>query len=423
MKGDIAMKKLDLISDEYIREAEIPEDLEVIVTEKHSFWQKLSHFMNSPVGVAMLCAVVSLSVLAIIVMAGTGRWSGWQPPAGTHVENESPSTQVVTLSPVETLDAKSFVPEFYQALKDKDMIGKIPDPTVNGGLISSSDPIYIVEEADIHNTTPPDVYEKTGAMIFNAGVMVYLWMDSEIYILNKSVVFGSGFTGAVLCDYDQNGIEDIFCGYITSLSGVWYTDFVVFDVADKALRHSLQRPPSANSSSAIGGCRIFCDLGVIQKRITDGKDYYDIVKLTGELVATYIPTPGGLFYYEQNTPSCETTPIEIDPLSPAMEKEIKEAFLSTQVSEDIQSSYTIDDLSLRYYGCYSGGHVMFVDGIFEFTQVPTADFVHGYTFSYGSSQHLWYYKDGQFYSLFEANLANLLSAGDAKILHDVYYRS
>ena len=89
MKGDIAMKKLDLISDEYIREAEIPEDLDVIVTEKQSFGKKLSRFINSPVGVAMLCAVVSLSVLAAIVMTGTGKWGEWFPPAGTGKEQTS----------------------------------------------------------------------------------------------------------------------------------------------------------------------------------------------------------------------------------------------------------------------------------------------------------------------------------------------
>ncbi|MBQ9779597.1 MAG: hypothetical protein IJW00_01500 [Clostridia bacterium] len=312
MKGFIAMQKMDLIDDEYIREAEIDAETPVVISEEGRFWKRFARFMNSPVGVAMLCAVVSLSVLAAIVMVGTGKWEEWFPPAGTGNEQTSatentdaPPTQDETLPPIETLDAKSFVPQFYQALKDKDMIGKIPDPAVNGGLIFSDDPTYIVKEENIHNTTPLEIYEETGALIFDAGVMVYLWMDGEIYILNQRVVWGSGFTGAVLCDYDQNGTEDIFCGYITSLSGVWYTDFVVFDVTDKALRHNLRRVPSDNSSMVVG-YMIFCNYGMIQKRTTDGKDYYDLYEagfkqegdsfvLTPEkLYITLTPSPQGL---------------------------------------------------------------------------------------------------------------------------------
>lgn len=327
MKGYLAMQKMDLISDEYVREAEIDEATAVVVSEKRGFWKGFARFMNSPVGVAMLCAVVSLSVLAVIVMAGTGKWGEGFSPAGSLAEGESEQTTSENVPPPpEDSDftitySKDHVAEFYQALKDKDMIGKIPNPAVTGEVKPSDDPIYLIEEEDIFNVTPTEIYEKTGAMIFDARMMVYLWMDDEIYILNEFVVFGSGFISAVLCDYDQSGTEDIFCTYITSMSGVWYTHGVVFDVAEKALRHNLQRIPSDGSlSSAIIGLRICNEDGFIQKRITNGKAYYDIyqaerkqegsmlIYTLGELYATYMPTPEGLVYLKPGATEVETSP-------------------------------------------------------------------------------------------------------------------
>lgn len=637
MKGDTAMKKLDLISDEYIREAEIPEDLDVIVTPKRGFWKGFARFMNSPVGVAMLCAVVSLSVLFAVVMAGQNGWGEPDPstPAGSFAESESRQTNHETEITLNEIKSKDHVPAFYQALKDQGMLCMIPGP--NGQLIATTDPMYLIEEDQIFNVTPPEIYEATRAMIFDAGVILYLWHDGEIYILNHSVFFGSVFVSAVLCDYDLNGTDDIFCSYITSMSGVYYTDFVVFDISEKALRHNLHRTPSYASGIYFSGIRVFCDRGIIQKRHTDGADYYDVylpkkgqegsedTVLLGELYATLIPTPEGLavlkgeteisppdtavptvlsryldaygfvgklsesdfvigvlsqfsyegqplselpitsgsgelpdggftstiFYAEEHgalefgytsmiptytnerseyglrtqtalegfalpygmvfgesleealkklnveisTPpvaSGETLLYQVgnkslclvsdreatvpyrlvfketvtstvsayrsatvertltlsfeqdlklfevkidvttqyatatlqDPdigvLSPAVVTEIKQAFLMQNVPEADQAFYSMDDLSIRYYGTYNGGYAVFVDGIFDYNQAFEYETVLGIEFEYSSEQKLLYYKNGQFYALPEAASTGLLSQTDIERLYLVY---
>lgn len=659
MKGYLAMQKMDLICDEYIREAEIDTDTAVVVSEKGRFWRGFKHFMNSPVGVAMLCAVVSLSVLAAIVMAGTGKWGGWNPPAGSHAESESNDTAYEhDTQPPDGIEftitySKDHVAEFYQALQDKGMIDKIPDPAASGEFISSDDPIYLIGEEDIFNVTPAEIYEKTGAMIFDAHMIVYLWMDDEIYILNRQVIFGSGFVSAVLCDYDLNGTEDIFCSYITSLSGVWYTDFVVFDITEKALRHDLRYTQTTEllSGPIIVGSMVFCDLGLIHKRMQDGAAYYDIyladktytngsttVYTARELYATLVPSADGLVYVSSGESSdpgeTETEPLppineipelvptvlsqyldaygfvgvlsegdfihvvlgkfsyegqplnempivsgsgelpdggftgtafyqgdckdfdfshsskfpadnndsyayyfrtqipldgfalpygmvlgdtfdqalvkmvlealppftpgatilyrvggetltviredtdtafsyrlvfeetetstvseerdvtvtrkltlsfgqdlklfevkvavdtqystftvqvtDIPELTPTVATEIKEAFFEQNVTEADQAFYSIDDLSIRYFGTYSGGFVVFVDGIFDYTTAFEYETVLGIEFEYSSGQKLLYYKDGRFYSLTEAAGAGLLSQADVQKLHEVY---
>lgn len=429
MKGDTAMKKLDLISDEYIREAEIPEDLDVIVTPKRGFWKGFSRFMNSPVGVAMLCAVVSLSVLFAVVMAGQNGWEKPDPstPAGSLAESESRQTNHETEITLNEIKSKDHVPAFYQALKDQGMRCMIPGP--NGQLIATTDPMYLIEEDQIFNVTPPEIYEATGAMIFDAGVIVYLWYDGEIYILNHSVFFGSVFVSAVLCDYDLNGTDDIFCSYITSMSGVYYTDFVVFDISEKALRHNLHRTPSYASGIYFSGIRVFCDRGIIQKRHTDGADYYDVylpkkgqegsedTVILGELYATLIPTSEGLAVLKGET---EVLPPDTGVLSPAVVTEIKQAFLAQNVPEADQAFYSMDDLSVRYYGTYNGGYAVFVDGIFDYTTAFEYETVLGVEFEYSSGQKLLYYKNGQFYTLPEAASAGLLSQADIERLYLVY---
>ncbi len=637
MKGDTAMKKLDLISDEYIREAEIPENLDVIVTPKRGFWKGFSRFMNSPVGVAMLCAVVSLSVLFAVVMAGQNGWGKPDPstPAGSLAESESRQTNHETEITLNKIKNKDHVPAFYQALKDQGMLCMIPGS--NGQLIATTDPMYLIEEDQIFNVTPPEIYEATGAMIFDAGVIVYLWHDGEIYILNQRVFYGSGFVSAVLCDYDLNGTDDIFCSYITSMSGVYYTDFVVFDINEKALRHNLHRTPSYASGIYFRSIGVFCDRGIIQKRHTDGADYYDVylpkkgqegsedTVLLGELYATLIPTSEGLavlkgetevsppdtavptvlslyldeygfvgklsesdfvigvlsqlsyegqplselpitsgsgelpdggftstIFYEDEHGGLEfgytsmiptytnerseyglrtqtalegfalpygmvfgesleealkklnveisTPPVasgetllyqvgnkslclvsdreatvpyrlvfketvtstvsayrsatvertltlsfgqdlklfevkidvttqyatatlqdpDIGVLSPAVVTEIKQAFLTQNVPEADQAFYSMDDLSIRYYGTYNGGYAVFVDGIFDYTQAFEYETVLGIEFEYSSGQKLLYYKNGQFYALPEAASAGLLSQTDIERLYLVY---
>ena len=95
------MKKLNIastltnISDSYIEEArDMPLAKKDSPMPKISFWQKLSDIVNSPLGVACICAVVALGVLAGIVVAG--RNASGNPshgvlgqPSQTHEENSS----------------------------------------------------------------------------------------------------------------------------------------------------------------------------------------------------------------------------------------------------------------------------------------------------------------------------------------------
>lgn len=78
------MKKLNIataltnINDQYINEAaEMPRA--VAPVSKVSFWSRLSHAANSPVGVACICAVVALGVLGGII------WAGRNAPTGTPI--------------------------------------------------------------------------------------------------------------------------------------------------------------------------------------------------------------------------------------------------------------------------------------------------------------------------------------------------
>ena len=111
---------------------------------------------------------------------------------------------------------------------------------------------------------------------------------------------------------------------------------------------------------------------------------------------------------------------DIGVLSPAVVTEIKQAFLTQNVPEADQAFYSMDDLSIRYYGTYNGGYAVFVDGIFDYTQAFEYETVLGIEFEYSSGQKLLYYKSGQFYALAEAASAGLLSQADIERLYLVY---
>ena len=651
MKGDIAMKKLDLISDEYIREAEIPEDLDVIVTEKQSFGKKLSRFINSPVGVAMLCAVVSLSVLAAIVMTGTGQWEEWFPPAGTQQEQESESKEnnhenIPPLSEgteFKVTRTKDHVSEFYQALIDQGMMGMIPSYDKDGELVTTDDPDYFFDEEDIYNVTPAEVYEQTGGMIFDTGWLIYLWHDGDIHIISTKTGFGTSFFSALPCDYDLNGTPDILYTYAYHLSGFWgLTVIGVYDTvahqvisaetsgemsyslgisspaviykvalelhsdpaylcytveetsrseteikyAPTELVHVLHPspkglmlklpdskselvapvPPITNIPELVptvfsqymdeygfvgdlsqgeyidgvlgkfsyGGQPLnempitmgdgelpdggFCSIaeyggdvtsfsfGHISEHPEDRKDGYHyylstqtalegfalpcgiifentfsevLEKLSlGDLPpftpgATVLYRAGGetltviwndinaahayhLVFEESNTSAISaernvtvtrkltlsfgqdlklfevmvnvstqysTVTVQVPDtgeLSPDVAEEIKQAFLEQNLSIAEQAFYSVDDLSLRYFGTYNGGFVVFVDGIFDYTEAFEYETVLGIEFEYSSGQKLLYYKDGRFYSLPEAAEEGHLSQADVQKLHEVY---
>ncbi len=648
MKGDIAMKKLDLISDEYIREAEIPEDLDVIVTEKRGFWKGFARFMNSPVGVAMLCAVVSLSVLAAIVMAGTGKWGEWFPPASSLHETETAQEVHLDIIPplpegteFKVIRTKDHVSEFYQALIDQGMMGMIPYYDQNGELVTTDSPDYFFEEEDIYNVTPAGLCEQTGGMIFDTGWLIYLWHDGDIHIISTRTGLGTSFFSAVPCDYDLNGTLDILYTYAYHGSGVWgYTVFGVYDtVAHRVI--SAETPEQLSYSLRIHGPAVICELvlddqptyicyaveeasrseteivytptelryilypspkgltlmwpGSTREVIVPVPPITDIPELVPTVFSQYMDEYGfvgglsegdfingvlGKFSYEgqpmnempivsgsgelpdggftgtafyqgdckdfdfshsSNFPTdncdsysyylrtqvvldgfslpygvvlgdtfdqalvkmaleklppftpgatvlyrvgCETLTViredidaafnyrlvfeqtetsgasetqmmtvtrkltlsfghdlklsevkvavdtqystvtvqvpDIGELSPDVATEIKQTFFAQNVPEADQAFYSVDDLSLRYFGIYNGGFVVFVDGIFDYTEAFEYETVLGIEFEYSSGQKLLYYKDGQFYSLPEAAEAGHLSQADVERLYLVY---
>lgn len=646
MKGYLAMQKMDLICDEYIREAEIDTNTAMVVPEKGRFWKGFARFMNSPVGVAMLCAVVSLSVLAAIVMAGTGKWGGWFTPAGTTIESETESNRPLNedILPIGTevklAYSKELVAEFLQVLADTGVT------------------LDTYEDRFTYNVTPPEIFEATGVRIFNTPLAVYFWLDREIYILNPTYGMGTSLMSAVLCDYDLNGTTDILLTYTNHLSGTSNDRIAIFDMKKKqTIPYLLYQEGVDGSEGQYIGALWGLGGTVIDERRVNGQNCYDVYNThtvskdeTGwlmeicmfrgtlipdsdgqmkfikaekmesetetpppineipELVPTvlsqyldaygfvgglsegeyiggvlgkfsYDGTPlaefpilmgdgeledggfvcvaqfdepylsfvhsssypqngedsyayslrtqvplegfalpynlefgmtfaeaweimglgdmkdigmeetvlyrvgnqmltayrefddpdalldayrikliftetaqvgtetrsitisfktnGALFdslyemkisvsstentsFGESTPPESGTEPGEIADLSPDVEAEIKQAFLKTQVDENHQKIFSVDDLSLRYYGEYGGGYVMFVDGIFFYTQAITVEVVQGYRFTYSSSQHLWYYKDGMFYTLSQAAWAGHLSQADVGRLYEVY---
>ena len=631
MKGDTAMKKLDLISDEYIREAEIPEDLDVIVTPKRGFWKGFVRFMNSPVGVAMLCAVVSLSVLFAVVMAGQNGWGKPDPstPAGSLAESESRQTnhetEIITKdilpegTEIKLSYSKELVPEFLQALSD------------TGVMLSD----YVKQET--YNVTPPEVFAATDGRIFDTTTQIYLWLNEEIYPLNFLTFYGTSLMSAILCDYDLNGTHDILFTYADHLSGTSNDRIAIFDMEKKQVL-----PYKINDVIGIWGVngtivykrqvnkQIFYDIyntNTVSKDETgwlmeiwmfrgtlipssDGQmkfitaekmetepsppitdipglvptvfsQYMDGYGFVGELsesdfvigvlsqfsyegqplselpitsgsgelpdggftstifyedehgglefgytsmIPTYTnerseyglrtqtalegfalpygmvwgdtleaalkkldveistpPVASGetLLYQVGNKSLClvsdreATVPYRLvfketvtssvsayrsatvertltlsfgqdlklfevkidvttqyatatlqDPdigvLSPAVVTEIKQAFLMQNVPEADQAFYSMDDLSIRYYGTYNGGYAVFVDGIFDYNQAFEYETVLGIEFEYSSEQKLLYYKNGQFYALPEAASTGLLSQADIERLYLVY---
>lgn len=90
------MKKLNIassitnIDDTYIQEAlDMPMTEADSIPQKRTFWQKLSDVVNSPWGVACVCAVVALGVLVGIVAAGRNAPSA-TPPIGFGGDTNEP---------------------------------------------------------------------------------------------------------------------------------------------------------------------------------------------------------------------------------------------------------------------------------------------------------------------------------------------
>lgn len=78
MNGINAFDKINGISDRFIESSTLPAS--ALAYTSVSPWRKINRFFNSPLGVAILCAVVSLSVVTAIVLAGRGGPAVTPPP-------------------------------------------------------------------------------------------------------------------------------------------------------------------------------------------------------------------------------------------------------------------------------------------------------------------------------------------------------
>lgn len=99
---------------------------------------------------------------------------------------------------------------------------------------------------------------------------------------------------------------------------------------------------------------------------------------------------------------------------------IRKAFLNTFVSVNERGNYTVDDLSVRYYGEYSGANVLFVDGILIYETAFTSENVGGIAFHYPTSQHLLVYYEDQFMTLGEGYEKGILEYSDLVLLSHNY---
>ncbi len=92
------MKKLNIataltdINDNYINEAAVMPRA-IASVPKVGFWQRLSHAVNSPLGVACICAIVAFGVLSGIVFAGQNPPDSPNPPAGVGGDTSSPQLE------------------------------------------------------------------------------------------------------------------------------------------------------------------------------------------------------------------------------------------------------------------------------------------------------------------------------------------
>lgn len=448
MKGDIAMKKLDLIYSEYIHEAEIPEDMDMIVTEKQGFFRKFSYFMNSPVGVAMLCAVVSLSVLFVVVMAGRNGLDEPQnppTPAGSLIEQESPQTNDETRAqtdhetettqdtsaPVETetdptgnppelvptyfasyMDGYGFVGDLSEGDFIHGVLGKFSyegQPLNEMPILSGSGELWL--EGGFHGTALYDgehtgftfAHESISPTYGDSSYLCHLQtrVDLEGFALPYGVAFGDAFDDVMVkmaltehTEYKPGETVLYRIGNET-LTLQWNVDYVyntylVFE--------EIQTSDSTDNRSM-----------TVTRKLT--------LAFGDDLTLAQADVKIETVYRAQAT---DNTDPDIGELPTSVADEIKAAYFKENVTEDMRQYYTVDDLSLRYFGTYNGGYVVFVDGIFDYTTAFEYETVLGIEFEYSSGQKLLYYKDGCFYSLTDAASRGLLNQADIQTLHAVY---
>ena len=95
---------------------------------------------------------------------------------------------------------------------------------------------------------------------------------------------------------------------------------------------------------------------------------------------------------------------------------MKQAFL-TKYAPD--GEYSVKDLTVTYYGAYSGAHVGFVDGIFMYPQAVTTENIDGVIFRYRSGQKLEVYFEGELMGVPEAYERGILTRDDLVAISNI----
>ncbi len=119
MSGFEIFEKMTNVNDKFIDEAaEMPSPELAVV--KMSRWERFSHFMNSGWGVAMICGIVAIGVMAGIIAAGRAGEPGVMPPG----HNESTAETGVE-NPRETNDRPDGRFTFdYRGISERESVSK-----------------------------------------------------------------------------------------------------------------------------------------------------------------------------------------------------------------------------------------------------------------------------------------------------------
>ena len=100
-----------------------------------------------------------------------------------------------------------------------------------------------------------------------------------------------------------------------------------------------------------------------------------------------------------------------------IQTQMRMAFLEQVVGE---GDWTVNDLSVTYYGEFSGAHVGFINGILAYTQAFTSETVGNVTFRYSTGQRLQVYYEGEIMGLSEAYTRGILTQEDLVKLRHSY---
>lgn len=109
----------------------------------------------------------------------------------------------------------------------------------------------------------------------------------------------------------------------------------------------------------------------------------------------------------------------VDHIDQWEQDEMRNAFIKQFTNP--KDGYTPDDVSIdRVIAVFGDKYVLFVDGIFLYSDWIVSETVNDVTFTYGSSQKMYLYYSGYYYGLQEAYDLGLLNDGELLKLHNAY---